>query len=170
MRKFTKRVEAGAEAGAEMPCVTLPFDSRRKSRQVIKLKNGEEIGLLLPPGTLLRDGEIVESEDGSRLRIDAAKEELMLVTVAHPLQLLRAAYHLGNRHTPIEIRPDRILFQADPVLREMLVGLGLTVATISEKFAPEAGAYGGGHKHGHDATFAEDQALAQRTFHEHEPK
>jgi len=122
---------------------------------------------LLPPGTVLRDGDVIASEDGSRLQIEAAREELMILTAPDPFLLLRAAYHLGNRHASIELRPDRILLQPDPVLKEMLIGLGLKVALVSEKFTPETGAYGGGHKHGHDETFAEDYAVAQRVFHEH---
>jgi urease accessory protein len=105
---------------------------------------------LLPPGTILRDGNVIASEDGSRFKIQAAEEDLMMVTAPDSFALLRAAYHLGNRHTTIELRPDCILLQVDSVLKEMLLGLGLTVAMVSEKFTPESGAYGGGHKHGRD--------------------
>jgi len=90
-----------------------------------------------------------------------------MVTATDSFQLLRASYHLGNRHVAIQLQPDRILLQVDSVLKEMLVGLGLTVTIVSEQFTPETGAYGGGHKHGHDETFAEDHAAAQRVFHEH---
>jgi len=91
----------------------------------------------------------------------------MSVTAPDAFQLLRAAYHLGNRHAAIQLQPDRILLPVDPVLKEMLLGLGLIVTIVSEQFTPETGAYGGGHKHGHDETFAEDYAAAQRVFHEH---
>jgi urease accessory protein len=170
MRKFTKLATPADEMVASTPDVSnlvLTFASRRKSRQVVKLDSGEEVGLLLPPGTILRDGDLLESEDGSRIKIKAAQEELMLVTAGDLFLLLRAGYHLGNRHASIELRPDRILLEPDPVLKEMLVGLGLKVELVSETFTPETGAYGGGHKHGHDETFAEDYALAQRAFHEH---
>ena len=92
----------------------------------------------------------------------------MAVTASDSFLISRAAYHLGNRHTAVQIEPDRLLLAFDPVLREMLIGLGVSVAAASESFTPEPGAYGGGHKHGHHETFAEDQALAQRAFHEHE--
>lgn len=170
MRKFIKLATLAGEMVASTPDVSnlvLTFASRRKSRQVVKLDSGEEVGLLLPPGTILRDGDLLESEDGSRIKIKAAQEELMLVTAGDLFLLLRAGYHLGNRHASIELRPDRILLEPDPVLKEMLVGLGLKVELVSETFTPETGAYGGGHKHGHDETFAEDYALAQRAFHEH---
>jgi urease accessory protein len=169
MRKFIRVLTTETIGPATaFPCLVLSFDSRRKSRQVLRLDSGEEVGLLLPPGTILRDGDLLEADDGSHLKIQAAEEELMMVTAANPFLLLRAGYHLGNRHASIELRPDRILLPVDPVLKEMLVGLGLTVAVVSERFTPETGAYGGGHKHGHDETFAEDYALAQRAFHEHE--
>jgi urease accessory protein len=169
MEKFTKLLSPAEtiEPAKNIRHLVLPFDSRKKSRQPVKLDSGEEVGLLLPPGTVLRDGDVIASEDGSRLQIEAAKEELMILTAPDPFLLLRAAYHLGNRHASIELQPDHILLQPDPVLREMLIGLGLNVALVSEKFTPETGAYGGGHKHGHDETFAEDYAVAQRVFHEH---
>jgi urease accessory protein len=164
MRRFTKFSTSSAE---NIPHLVLAFDARKKSRQLVRLDSGEEIGILLPPGTILRDGDVIESEDGSLFKIQAAKEELMSVTAPDAFQLLRAAYHLGNRHAAIQLQPDRILLPVDAVLKEMLLGLGLTVAMVSEQFTPETGAYGGGHKHGHDETFAEDYAAAQRVFHEH---
>ena len=173
MRRFTKVLANPdtTDPAKDIPSLVLPFDSLKKSRQLVKLEGGEEIGLLLPPGTILRDGDVIESETGSQFKIQAAEEELMRVTSPRdPFLLLRAAYHLGNRHTAIEIRKKGILLQVDSVLKEMLIGLGLAVSLVSEKFTPETGAYGGGHKHGHDETFAEDRAAAQRVFHEHEGK
>ena len=173
MRRFTKVLEnpETTDPAKDIPFLVLPFDSRKKSRQLVKLEGGEEIGLLLPSGTILRDGDIIESETGSQFKIQAAEEELMKVTSpSDPFLLLRAAYHLGNRHTAIKLRKKCILLQVDSVLKEMLLGLGLTISLVSEKFTPETGAYGGGHKHGHDETFAEDYAAAQRVFHEHEGK
>ena len=164
MRRFTKLSTSSAE---NIPHLVLTFDARKKSRQLARLDSGEEIGILLPPGTILRDRDVIESEDGSLFKIQAAKEELMSVTATDAFQLLRAAYHLGNRHVAIQLQPDRILLQFDSVLKEMLLGLGLTVTIVSEQFTPETGAYGGGHKHGHDETFAEDYAAAQRVFREH---
>jgi urease accessory protein len=164
MRRFTKLVKTSAE---NIPHLVLAFDARKKSRQLVKLDSGEEIGILLPPGSILRDGDVIESEDGSLFKIQSAKEELMSVTAPDSFQLLRAAYHLGNRHAAIQLQPDRILLPVDLVLKEMIAGLGLTVTIVSEQFTPETGAYGGGHKHGHDETFAEDYAAAQRVFHEH---
>ena len=164
MRRFTKLSRSSAE---DIPHLVLAFDARKKSRQLARLDSGEEIGILLPPGTILRDGDVIESEDGSLFKIQAAREELMSITAPDAFQLSRAAYHLGNRHAAIQLQPDRILLPVNPVLKEMLLGLGLTVTIVSEQFTPETGAYGGGHKHGHDETFAEDYAAAQRVFREH---
>jgi urease accessory protein len=164
MRRFTKILTSPAE---NVPHLILAYDARKKSRQLVRLDSGEEIGILLPPGTILRDGDVIESEDRSLFKIEAAREALIMVTATDSFQLLRAAYHLGNRHVAIQLQADRILLQVDSVLKEMLLGLGLTVTIVAEQFTPETGAYGGGHKHGHDETFAEDYAAAQRVFHEH---
>ncbi len=80
---------------------------------------------------------------------------------------MRAAYHLGNRHTPVQVVADALQLEADPVLEDMLVRLGVTVTHVQAPFEPEAGAYGGGHRHGHDATFEEDYAAAQALYREH---
>ncbi|HZC35950.1 MAG TPA: urease accessory protein UreE [Chthoniobacterales bacterium] len=167
MRKFTKLLGREEKSSGATSLLVLPFELRRKSRQVVRLETSEEVGLLLPPGTVLQTGDILESDDGSTIRIEATNEELMVVTAEDPFLLLRAAYHLGNRHTAVQIEPDRLLLALDPVLKEMLIGLGAKVAATREPFTPELGAYGGGHIHGHDETFAEDQALAHRLFHEH---
>ena len=92
---------------------------------------------------------------------------LLRVSSDNRLSLMRAAYHLGNRHTPVQVSADALQLEADPVLEDMLVRLGVTVAHVEAPFEPEAGAYGGGHRHGHDATFEEDYAAAQALFQEH---
>jgi len=98
----------------------------------------------------------------------AASEAILHVSAATPQDLMRAAYHLGNRHTPVEIGADYLQLEADPVLRAMLEGIGAKVETRTAPFHPEAGAYGGGHRHGHDASFAEDYALAQQVYAQHD--
>jgi len=85
------------------------------------------------------------------------------------LTLLRAAYHLGNRHIPLEVRVEWLRLEPDPVLADMLQRLGCQVDAVERPFQPEAGAYGGGHRHGHDDTFADDMALAQAVFQRHAP-
>ncbi|APA85580.1 urease accessory protein UreE [Paraburkholderia sprentiae WSM5005] len=149
------------------PSLTLAFDERRKSRLAATLDNGEEVALLLPRGTVLRDGDVLVADDGGLVRVVAAHETVLYVRAPNALTLTRAAYHLGNRHTPVEVGADYLKLEYDPVLADMLARIGATVEQVSLPFQPEAGAYGGGHKHGHDETFAEDYAIAQQVFGEH---
>ncbi|CAM2191950.1 Urease accessory protein UreE [Paraburkholderia kururiensis] len=149
------------------PTLTLPYDARCKSRLAATLDNGEEVALVLPRGTVLADGDVLVADDGGLVRIVAAAEAVLLVRAADTLTLTRAAYHLGNRHTPVEVGADYLKLEADPVLEDMLRRLGTAVERATLPFQPEAGAYGGGHRHGHDASFAEDYALAQQVFGEH---
>jgi urease accessory protein len=149
------------------PTLTLAFDERRKSRLAATLDSGEEVALLLPRGTMLRDGDVLVADDGGLVRVVAADEAVLVVRASDALTLTRAAYHLGNRHTPVEVGADYLKLEYDPVLADMLTRIGATLEQVSRPFQPEAGAYGGGHKHGHDETFAEDYALAQQVFSEH---
>jgi urease accessory protein len=145
----------------------LPFDLRRKSRFRTTLTNGTEAAIFLPRGSVLRDGDLLEAEDGTLVQVESAPEDVLLVTAETPYELMRAAYHLGNRHTPVELGENFLKIEADPVLKEMLVQLGVTVREENSSFHPEGGAYGGGHRHGHDDTFAEDHLIANQVFSEH---
>ncbi|AOY91190.1 urease accessory protein UreE [Cupriavidus sp. USMAA2-4] len=149
------------------PKLVLPFGERSKSRLRATLDNGEEAALFLPRGTVLRGGDLLVTEAGTFVEVLAAPEHVLQVSAADPLALMRAAYHLGNRHTPVEVGRDYLRLEYDPVLADMLARLGVRAERTEQPFEPEAGAYGGGHKHGHDATFAEDYAAAQAVFHEH---
>lgn len=115
-----------------------------------RLVSGEECGLFLPRGTVLRGGDKLLGSDGRVIEVLAAPEMLMETASDDPLQLARAAYHLGNRHVAVELKPGRLRFAKDHVLGEMLRGLGLPVVEIEAPFEPEAGAYGahGGHDGG----------------------
>jgi urease accessory protein len=127
--------------------LVLPFEQRQKSRLRTVLSSGEEVGLFLERGTVLRGGDCLESDDGRIVRVVAADETLMEVRAADAELLARAAYHLGNRHTPVQIGEGWLRFASDRVLADMLFGLGLTVSTLSMPFEPEAGAYAAGHTH-----------------------
>ena len=170
MLRIDKRLEPGAAADSSPKIrsrLVLPFDQRQKSRQLVRLEDGEEAQLLLPPGTVLRDGDVLEAQDGRRIAVIAAAEHVLDVTADTPFALMRAAYHLGNRHTPLQLGNGFLRLENDPVLREMLFRLGVNVEEKQQPFEPEAGAYGGSHRHGHDPSFEEDYALAQRVFKEH---
>lgn len=171
MRTLDKRIDPHVKLAAVLvkraPTVTLAYDARCKSRLAVTLDNGEEAAVLLPRGTILRDGDVLVGQDGGLVRVVAAAEAVLLVTAHDRLTLTRAAYHLGNRHTPVEVGVESLKLEADPVLEDMLRRLGATVEHATLPFQPEAGAYGGGQRHGHDETFAEDYALAQKVFDEH---
>jgi urease accessory protein len=147
--------------------VKLAYDERRKARQLVTLDDGSELAILLPRGTLPCPGTLLQTDDGRLIRVEAASQAVLVITAPDHLTLTRAAYHLGNRHTPVEVGTDYLRLEADPVLRDMLVRLGTRVEERNEPFEPETGAYGGGHRHGGEETFAEDYALAQRLYDEH---
>ncbi len=171
MRTIDKLIAPNVKLAAVLikraPTLTLDFDARRKSRLAATLDNGEEVALVLPRGTVLRDGDVLVAQDGGLVRVVAAAEAVLMVTARDRLTLTRAAYHLGNRHTPVEVGADYLKLEYDPVLADMLKRIGALAEQVTLPFQPESGAYGGGHKHGHDETFAEDYALAQQVYGEH---
>src|ERR1700684_2070765 len=130
--------------------LVLPFDLRQKSRLRTKLESGEEVALFLERGIVLRGGDRLQAQDSRVVEIVAAEERLLVVTASNSRELARAAYHLGNRHIPVEVGPESLKLEYDHVLEIMLRGLGVQVAEASGPFEPEAGAYGGGHRHDHD--------------------
>ena len=135
--------------------LVLPFEQRQKSRLRTTVATGEEIGLFLERGTVLRDGECLQSDDGRVVRVVAAEEDLMEVRCVDAVALARAAYHLGNRHTPVQVGAGWLRLAADDVLAGMLRGLGASVTAIRAPFEPEAGAYAAGHHaHSGDAKHA----------------
>ena len=142
-----KRIPPQVTFDAEL---VLPFELRQKSRLRTAVASGEEIGLFLERGMVLRDGECLHADDGRVVRVVAAAEDLFEVHCADPEALARAAYHLGNRHTPAQIGTGWLRIAADDVLAAMLRGLGATVTALRAPFEPEAGAYAAGH-HAHSA-------------------
>lgn len=125
----------------------LPFELRQKSRLRTRLKSGIEAILLLDRGIILRNGDLLHADSGQVVQIVASPEPLYQVTATQTLDLMRAAYHLGNRHIPLQVSVDALYLEADSVLKTMLLGLGVRVQAILAPFEPEAGAYGGGHRH-----------------------
>ena len=128
----------------------LPFDSRQKSRLRTQLDSGEEVGLMLPRGEILRGGDLVVASDGRVVEVIAQPEEVLHITCKAAEDLTRAAYHLGNRHVPVQVGEGFLRIAADHVLEDMLKGLGATTQPVCAAFEPEAGAYGGGHRHNDD--------------------
>src|SRR4051812_35928550 len=128
----------------------LAFDSRQKSRLRTRLASGEEVGLMLPRGEILRGGNLVVASDGRVIEVIAEIESVLHITCKTGQDLIRAAYHLGNRHVAVEVGEGYLRIAADHVLEDMLKGLGATVESFQAPFEPEAGAYGGGHRHNDD--------------------
>lgn len=144
-----------SSAAAPDATVELPFERRQQARLRTVTSTGEEIGLLLPRGTVLRDGDCLRADDGRVVRVIAAKESLLEVHGADAQALARAAYHLGNRHASVQIAAQSLRFPADPVLEHLMRGLGFEPRAIHAPFDPEAGAYSAGaHAHAGNARHA----------------
>ena len=153
--------------------IELDWDVRQKSRFAATDSGGRELGIFLPRGTVVRGGDVLVAEDGSLIRVIAAPQAVLVVThcTQHgtPFDLTRAAYHLGNRHVPIELTPDHLKIEPDHVLADMLRTMHLIVTEQDAAFEPEGGAYAqGGHAHGHEQGHAhEDHAHEHSHDHGH---
>jgi urease accessory protein len=137
--------------------VELDWDTRQKSRFEATDSTGRRVAVFLPRGRIVRGGDVLVAEDGSLIAVEAAAQAILVVTVGPsggPLDLLRAAYHLGNRHVPLEVHADRLQLEPDHVLAALMRRMGLQVEATTGPFEPEGGAYatasGHGHDHGHD--------------------
>jgi urease accessory protein len=133
--------------------VELDWDVRQKSRFDATDSTGRALGVLLPRGSVVRGGDVLVVEDGSLIRVLAAPQAVLRVTACPehggPADLPRAAYHLGNRHVPLEVKPDHLQLEPDPVLADMLRAMHLIVREVNAPFEPEGGAYAAAHTH-HD--------------------
>ena len=134
--------------------VQLDWDVRQKSRFEATDSLGRRLGVFLPRGTAVRGGDVLVAEDGSLVRVTAAPQPVLVVQACaqhgSPFDLMRAAYHLGNRHVALDLQPDRLLLEPDHVLGDMLRQQHLIVTEATLAFEPEGGAYAaGGHAHGH---------------------
>jgi urease accessory protein len=171
--------------------VALDWDTRQKSRFEALDSAGRRLAVFLPRGRTVRGGDVLVGEDGSLIRVEALAQPILVVTApagaasdSASLALAKAAYHLGNRHVPLAIEADRLVLEPDHVLAELLVRMGLEVATTTGAFEPEAGAYdaawpqssgqqaghvhGHGHGHGHDHAHGHDQAHGHDHGHGHD--
>jgi urease accessory protein len=139
--------------------VELDWDIRQKSRFD---SSGRQLGIFLPRGTLVSGGDVLVAEDGSLIKVIARAQQVLVITIEQghgtPFDLIRAAYHLGNRHVPIELKPDHLKIEPDHVLAEMLRAMHLIVTATETTFEPEGGAYSaqphshGSHSHTHESS------------------
>lgn len=155
MKIYTQRLEYISPDQA-FETVELTFYTRQKSRFRAALASGVDIGADLPRTGILRSGSYIATQEGDVLRVDAKPERLMQVTAQTDFDLLKAAYHLGNRHVPLMLTPTALYFEPDHVLAEMVEGLGLTVSETDHPFEPESGAYA---QHSHDHRLSSIKAL-----------
>jgi len=161
----------------------LDWDTRQKSRFAATDSTGRALGIFLPRGTVVRGGDVLVAEDGSLVRVVAAPQAVLRITHCSehgtPFDLTRAAYHLGNRHVPIELTPAHLQIEPDHVLADMLRAMHLTVVATQAPFEPEGGAYAGGghlhhghshdHEHGHGHGHGHGEAHAPAAGHSHAP-
>jgi urease accessory protein len=131
--------------------LALGYDERVKSRLAAVCGDGTAVAILLPRGTVMRDGALLVADDGAVIRVNAAAQPVLRVTADSTLVLMRAVYHLANRHVTARLAVDHVLIEPDPVLEQMLVSLGAHVEHLHMPFDPEPGAYGAGHSHGEPA-------------------
>lgn len=130
--------------------VILTYDERKKSRHRTQTACGKPLGWFLERGQVLADGEGLVTADGTVIKVIAAPESVTEVVSSDPHALIRAAYHLGNRHVALQIGENFLRYQHDHVLDEMVRGLGLEVMHQNKPFDPEPGAYHtSGHAHEH---------------------
>lgn len=161
MNIYTQRIEHIPD-GSAFETVELSFDTRQKSRFRATLTTGTDIGADLPRTGILRSGAYIATEQGEILRVDAKAERLMQVTAPTAFDLLKAAYHLGNRHVPLMLTPTALYFEPDHVLAEMVMGLGLNVSEVDHPFEPESGAYA---QHSHEHRLSPIKAIHAHAHH-----
>lgn len=154
--------------------VELDWDVRQKSRFDATDSAGRALAVILPRGSVVRGGDVLVAEDGSLIMVRAAAQAVMVVRHCSehgsPFDLLRAAYHLGNRHVQLELQPEQLLLEPDHVLAGMLKQMHLLVSDERLPFEPEAGAYaaaGAAHAHGHDHDHEHHHGHGHSDTHEH---
>ena len=123
--------------------IVLDFDQRYRRRVVMWGSNGLEFLLDLAKATVLHDGDALVLEDGRLVEVIAAPEPLAEIRADSPFELVRLAYHLGNRHLPVQLRRGSIRIRRDAVIEDMVRRLGGTIVQVDGPFDPEGGAYGG---------------------------
>ena len=174
MRQASKLISQGTGLAAALlkraATLELDWDTRQKSRFEATDSSGRTLGVFLPRGTVVRGGDVLVADDGSLVRVVAAPQAVLKIThcTQHgtPYDLIRAAYHLGNRHVPIELKPDHLKIEPDHVLADMLRAMHLIVHAVEEAFEPENGAYasgGHGHSHGHEHSHGHTHEAPQRS-------
>lgn len=165
----TRILPAGTWSGTPADTLALERDDRHRRRLVMRCVGKTVFLLDLKEAAVMKDGDALELEDGRLILVQAVPERLLEITAASPTELVRVAWHLGNRHLPAQFLGDRLRIRYDHVIEDMLKGLGATVAPVLAAFDPEGGAYGHGEVHGHDHDHGEHthEHGPERHHHEH---
>lgn len=161
----TRILPAGTWSGTPADTLALERDDRHRRRLVMRCVGKTVFLLDLKEAAVMKDGDALELEDGRLILVQAVPERLLEITAAGTTNLVRVAWHLGNRHLPAQFLGDRLRIRYDHVIEDMLRGLGATVTPILAAFDPEGGAYGHGEVHGHDHEYE-----AHEHTHEHGPE
>ena len=178
MLRFDRRTDGTSPVIGE---VSLAFERRQRSRLRVVLdagvRAGEAVGIELARGSVLRDGDLLAGADGGAIRVRAAPERLLHLTTEGPLALARLAYHLGNRHVPVQVGDGWLRIADDHVLARMAEGLGARAQAVLAPFEPESGAYGhgavtgdrhgAGHEHAHEHAHGHGHEHGHEHRHEH---
>jgi urease accessory protein len=155
MLRFTQLLDRPltADETARAVRLRLTCDERVKNRLATMSVDGQAVAILLPDrkrGTVMRNGAVLAGDDGALAIVEAAPQPVARITASTPLALLRATYHLANRHVPAQLAADAVLIERDPVLEAMLHGLGAHIEHIEAPFDPEGGAYAAHGEGAHD--------------------
>jgi urease accessory protein len=151
MRRVCEIRTAGSwNATTAIDRVVLDAHERHRRRIALTGEGGTAFLLDLPQATPLKDGDGLVLEDGAIVRVAGKVEPLLEITAASPQELARLVWHIGNRHTEVQVVGDRLRIRRDPVLEDMLRGLGARLTSLEAPFDPEHGAYGHAQQHDHD--------------------
>ena len=135
--------------------IQLTYEERQRNRLRKKDENGYEILIIADRGKVLREGQVFGSSTGKVIQIDCAKEQLLHIVCEKPMELLKVIYHLGNRHAKVQIKNCSVRILADPILEDMVSGIGAKVTKVSDSFEAESGAYVHGNNKKNAATIHE---------------
>jgi urease accessory protein len=173
MRRVVRVLGAGAVGGMPTDSVMIGADQRRTQSAILTGVNGTQIGMMLPEPVHLRMGDALELDDGSLVEVVVAPEPLIEVRGNDLTHLARLAWHLGDRHVPVQVLANRLRLRRDGALETMLVALGGRLTPIEAPFDPEGGAYAQaapdhGHHHGHDHHHHHDAHCGHDHSHDHQ--
>lgn len=132
-----------------LPMVHLDWQERQRARLAVVVSDGRAAAIMLSRSEPMREGDVLESEDGLRVMVHAAVQPLLEIKAPTPFELTRVVYHLANRHATTMLMPHAVYIEPDPILAELVTHLGASVEQVERPFEPERGAYHGVHSHAH---------------------